>query len=353
MHRLIHQRNSRMFYQILEILRRLLRKTKLPSFSIVKYFCNKLELTSTRDKIQLYQLIQERNSRIFYNLLEILTPRLWERSCYRSPSKIFLQPSWINFKKRQNAIASINSPWKFHLVLPTSCNINTFTPENEAAFIFHRQIFQQPTWINFKNTQNSIASIKSRKKFQIILPTSRNIKTLTPEKEAAIVNHRQIFLQPTWIVFRNTQNFIASINSRKKFQNILPTCGNINTLTLAAKLPSFSVVIPEIPDYSTQNILPASGNINTLTLGAKLPSFSVVKYFCNPLELTSKTDNIPLHQLIHESNSRLFYQLLEIFLQPTWIVLKNTQNFIASINSRKKFQIILPTSGNISATNLN
>ena len=286
MHRLIHQRNSRMFYQILEILRRLLRKTKLPSFSIVKYFCNKLELTSKRDKIQLYQLIQERNSRIFYNLLEILTPRLWERSCYRSPSKIFLQPSWINFKKRQNAIASINSPYlvEFHLVLPTSCNINTFTPENEAAFIFHRQIFQQPTWINFKNTQNSIASIKSRKKFQIILPTSRNIKTLTPEKEAAIVNHRQIFLQPTWIVFRNTQNFIASINSRKKFQNILPTCGNINTLTLAAKLPSFSVV----------------------------------KYFCNQLELTSTRDKIQLHQLIQERNSRIFYQLLEILTPWHW-----------------------------------
>ena len=154
------QRNSKLFYQLLEILRPWLRKMKLPSFSIVTYFSNQLELSSKISKIPLHQLIHERNSRLSYQLLEI-----------------FLQPTWINFNKRQNAIA--------------------------------------------------IA-----KKFQIVLPTS--------------------------------------------------------------------------------------GNINTLTLGAKLPLFSVVKYFCNQLELTLKRDKIQLHQLIHERNSRIFYQLLEILTPRLW-----------------------------------
>ena len=85
LHKLIHEGNSIIFYLLLEILRAWLRKTKLPSFSIVKYFSNQLELTSKRDKIQLHQIIHERNSRIFYQLLDILKPRLWERSCHRSP----------------------------------------------------------------------------------------------------------------------------------------------------------------------------------------------------------------------------------------------------------------------------
>ena len=180
----------------------------------------------------MHQLIHEINSRIFYQLLDILKPRIWERSCNRSRRQIFLQPTWINFKRRQNVIATINSPKKFQLVLPTSCNINTFTPENEAAFIFHRQIFLKPTWINFEKRQNTIASINSRKKFQLVLPTS---------------------------------------------------C-----------------------------------NINTLALGAKLPSISAVKYFCNQLELTLKREKIQLHQLIHERNSRIFYQLLDILKPRLW-----------------------------------
>ena len=178
-----------------------------------------------------------------------------------------------------------------------------------------------------------LRSINSPKKFQLVLPTPGNINTFTPEKEAAFIFHRQILLQPTWINSEKIQNATASFNSPKKFQNALPTSRNINTKTM---LPSFSIVkyfCNQLESSSKSNKIPLhklihEGNsiifyllleiLRAWLRKTKLPSFSIVKYFSNQLELTSKRDKIQLHQIIHERNSRIFYQLLDILKPRLW-----------------------------------